>query len=226
MSFELLPKTPAHPSEDLLEEYSFGRVYEPALTEMEEHLLVCVSCQIKLEEVDEYRALMKSAAGTWERDREAFRAGPVSESGTSKRFAITRVPGVLLPGVLAAAVLMAVLVSANIPWRWRSIPPATRVKLMAMRGGSSPGGLADGLAQAPAGNPLDLAMDGANLPPAQGYRLKVVNQSGQEIWSGAATVDGTQLSAHLAAGLRSGVYWVRLYSSSGDFLREFGMRLR
>jgi hypothetical protein len=232
ISFELLPKAPAHPTEDLLEEYSFGRVDEPALADLEEHLLICVSCQIRLEEVDEYKALMKSATSIWEQNPEAFRAGSVSEFGNSefrnsRKFAISWIPGarVLLPSVLVAAILIAVLVSRDIPWRWRLAAPATRVTLTAMRGGGSNGGSADGLAQAPSGNPLDLAIDGANLPPARGYHLNVVNQSGHEIWSGPAIVNGTQLSAHIAAGPRSGVYWIRLYSSSGDFLREFGMRL-
>jgi hypothetical protein len=228
MSFELLPKLPAHPTEELLEEYIFGRVCEPALTDLEEHLLVCVPCQIKLQELDDYTALMKSATGAWDQDRKAFRAGSIPGLGISKKFTIPKIPG---PGVLLAAGLMAVLVSAfsvraHIPWHWQPVAPATSVKLMAMRGGDAKGGQADGLAQAPSGQPLDLAIDGANLPPAPGYRLEVVNQSGHEIWSGAAMVTGTKLSAHIAAGPRSGVYWVRLYSSSGDFLREFGMRLQ
>ncbi len=234
MSFELLPQVPAHPAEELLEEYIFGRVCEPALTALEEHLLVCVPCQIKLKELDDYTALMKSATSAWEQDREAFRAGSVPGLGISRRFTIPKIPGpgVLLPGVLLAAGLTAVVASAvfsgsaHIPWHWQPVSPAASVELMAMRGGNAKGGPTDGLAQAPSGIPLDLAIDGANLPPAPGYRLEVVNQSGHEIWSGAAIVTGTNLSAHIAAGPRSGVYWVRLYSSSGDFLREFGMRLQ
>ena len=100
MSIELLPKAPVHPTEDLLEEYSFGRVYEPALTAVEEHLLICVSCQIKLEELDDYKALMKSATNAWEQDHEAFRAGSVPGLGISKKFTI---PIISVPGALLAA---------------------------------------------------------------------------------------------------------------------------
>ena len=229
MSFELLPQVPAHPTEELLEEYSFRRVCEPALAALEEHLLVCVPCQIKLKELDDYTALMKRATSAWEQDREAFRAGSPTGRGISKRFTIPKIPG---SGVLLAAGLTVVVAGAvfslraHIPWHWQPVSPAASVELMAMRGGNANGGPADGLAQAPSGIPLDLEINGTNLPPAQGYRLTVVNQSGHEIWSGAAIVTGARLSAHIAAGPRSGVYWVRLYSSRGDFLREFGMRLR
>ena len=229
MSFQLLPKIPAHPTEEILEEYIFGRVCEPDLAALEEHLLVCVPCQVKLEELEDYVTLMKSATSAWVRDPEAFRAGYAPAGEISKRFAIPPVSGLR---VLTAAGLAVVLVSVayfaalHNPWHSQPVPQAVTVKLMAMRGGGAKDGTADGLAQAPSGKPLDLAIDGANLPPAPGYRLEVVNQSGQEIWRGAAAVTGTQLSARIPAGPRPGVYWVRLYSSSGDFLREFGMRLQ
>lgn len=229
MSFQLLPKIPAHPTEEILEEYIFGRVYEPALAALEEHLLVCVPCQVKLEELEDYVALMKSATSAWDQDREAFRAGYVPEWGISKRFAIPAVSGLRVlkaAGLTAALAGAAFFATTHAPWHARPVPPAASVKLMAMRGGGAKDGTADGLAEAPSGKPLDLTIDGANLPPATGYRLEVVNQSGHEIWKGAAAVTGTQLSAQIPAGPRPGVYWVRLYSSSGEFLREFGMRLQ
>jgi hypothetical protein len=57
MSLDTLPSVPVHPTEDLLEEYSFGRVLEPALAPLEEHLLDCTLCQERLLAVDEYTRL-------------------------------------------------------------------------------------------------------------------------------------------------------------------------
>ena len=70
MSFPLLSEFAVHPTEELLEEYSFGRVSEPALASLEEHLLVCVPCQNQLEEVDACIALIKNTARVWERDHQ------------------------------------------------------------------------------------------------------------------------------------------------------------
>lgn len=50
-----------HPTEELLEEYCFRRVSEPALTVLEEHLLICGVCQDVVSRLDEYIALMKAA---------------------------------------------------------------------------------------------------------------------------------------------------------------------
>jgi hypothetical protein len=120
---------------------------------------------------------------------------------------------------------MLVFVSANIAWRSQPVPQTATVRLAAFRGGES-----SGISQAPSGRPLDLTADRTNLPPAPGYRVELVSQNGEKIWAGAAEVMGTKLSAHVAAGFRPGVYWVRLYASQApgsrsQLLREYGLRL-
>lgn len=210
MSLDTLPSVPVHPTEDLLEEYSFGRVLEPALAPLEEHLLDCTLCQDRLLAVDEYTALMK--AGIVALDRED------AVSGASPSFAIARAPA-----VLAGAVIL-LLVGVTIGWRLQ--PPAAvvsasamPVQLTALRGGDG-----DGVARAPFGRPLDLTMDRTDLPNASAYRLEVVSSSGQRLWSGAAKVEAQSLSARVTTRLAPGAYWVRLYA--GDQLRrEFGMRV-
>ncbi len=84
MSLDTLPSVPVHPTEDLLEEYSFGRVVEPELAPLEEHLLDCTLCQDRLLAVDEYTALMKAGIAASEREREVTQAAP--------RFAIPSAP--------------------------------------------------------------------------------------------------------------------------------------
>jgi hypothetical protein len=202
-----------HPAEEVLEEYGFGRVREPALTDLEVHLLVCASCQAKLQELDECAALMKAAAARYLRDPQPSRRTPAW-------FPVPRFPASLL---LVAGMLL-VAIGAGIAWRWRSVPLTATVQLAALRGGVSEG--SGSLAPGPANRPLDLAVNAASLPPAIGYRLEMVDQSGRTLWTGQAKIAGAQLSAHIPSGPRAGIYWVRLYTSNNELLREFGMRLR
>src|SRR5277367_2058230 len=51
-----------HISEELLEYYSLQQLSEDRLAPVEEHLLVCESCQTRLTQVDNYVAAMKIAA--------------------------------------------------------------------------------------------------------------------------------------------------------------------
>ena len=210
MSLDTLPSVPVHPTEDLLEEYSFGRVVEPALASIEEHLLDCTLCQDRLLAVDEYTTLMKAGIAAIEREREV--------TGALPRFAMPGAP------VLFAAAVMLVLVGVAIGWRLQpsaAVASASTmtVKLTALRGGDG-----DGLARAPFGRPLDLTFDRTDLPTALAYRLEVVSSSGHRLWSGAAQVEPQSLSARVTRRLAPGVYWVRLYAG-GQLRREFGLRV-
>jgi hypothetical protein len=210
MSLDTLPSVPVHPTEDLLEEYSFGRVLEPELARIEEHLLDCTLCQGRLLAVDEYTALMKAGIAAMKREHEATRPSPTSQYMGA-------------PVVFAAAVML-VLVGVTIGWRLQpssTVASTSRmtVKLTALRGGDG-----DGVARAPFGRPLDLTVDRTDLPAASAYRLEVVSSSGHPLWRGAAQIAGQSLSARVTTGLTPGAYWVRLYS--GDQLRrEFGLRV-
>jgi len=213
MSLDTLPSVPVHPTEDLLEEYSFGRVLEPALAPLEEHLLDCTLCQARLLAVDEYTALMKAGIAAIERERAAT-------STPSTRFVFPRMPG--FPVVVGAAVML-VLVGVTIGWRLQpslaSTSAATAVKLSALRGGDG-----EGVAHAPFGRLLVLTVDRTDLPLALAYRLEVVSSTGRPLWSGAAQIAPRSLSARVTTRLAPGAYWVRLYA--GDQLRrEFGLRI-
>jgi len=43
------------------------------------------------------------------------------------------------------------------------------------------------------------------------------------MWSGNVRMADQNLSIRVNAPLRAGAYWVRLYSSAGELLREFGL---
>jgi hypothetical protein len=214
MSSNILPSVGVHPSEEVLEEYSFGRIPEPALAALEEHLLICPVCQSQLLAVDDYKALMKSGIVRFERVREASVAH-------SPRFWFPRLPGGI--NVFLAAAVLLVVSTTVIAWRMyltaAAVSPAATVRLIALRGDE-----ADASASAPANRPLNLVIDRTDLPSSLSYRLEIVSSSGRQIWSGIARVADEAISAEAAARFESGVYWVRLYS--GDrLLREFRLHI-
>lgn len=51
-----------HSSADILERYSLGCLGEPDLGRLEEHLLVCEACQVRLEQVDGFVGAIQAAA--------------------------------------------------------------------------------------------------------------------------------------------------------------------
>src|SRR5882724_11331685 len=75
-----------HPSDDELELYSMGRISEPDSVGVEEHLLICVSCQDRLRESDEFVALMK------ETTKEIVRREAESLTGSAEQRAGFRFP--------------------------------------------------------------------------------------------------------------------------------------
>src|SRR5213592_3377080 len=50
-----------HPQDETFELYALGRLQEPELGQLEEHLLVCDGCQDKLDEATEFVSVMKGA---------------------------------------------------------------------------------------------------------------------------------------------------------------------
>jgi len=55
-----------HASENALEEYALGRLLEPELASLEEHLLLCDECRERLRAVDEFIQMLRvglAAAG-------------------------------------------------------------------------------------------------------------------------------------------------------------------
>jgi hypothetical protein len=50
-----------HISEETLEKYAFGRAPDAHRPPLDQHLLVCPTCQIRLQELEEYIEVMKAA---------------------------------------------------------------------------------------------------------------------------------------------------------------------
>jgi len=231
MSTDARPSVLIHATEELLEEYTFGRVREPQFGWLEEHLLICPRCRLELDGIEEYKAFMKAGLASFESERLAGRGdSPTGQDSAVDRGAGSRralSPPFAWRGILArnllAAVWLLVLAGTAVVWRMQSSPaaisPVVTIKLMALRGG---GGDA---VRAPSGRSLDLVFDRTDLPADLSYRAEVVNSSGRQMWSGSVRIAGQHLSIRVDRALGTGAYWVRLYSLAGQLLREFGLNV-
>lgn len=231
MSSDARPSILVHATEELLEEYSFGRIREPQLGWLEEHLLICPRCQGALDDIDEYKVFMKAGLAFFESERRDA-AGALNSTALADfpgrpaaglRNAISHhFPGPRIPAtkhLLAAAWLFVLAGSAGV-WRMQSsveTAPVATIGLIALRGG------AGDVAPAPSGRPLELVFNRRDLPADLSYWAEVVHSSGRQMWSGSVRIADQNLSIRVDRPLRAGTYWVRLYSSTGQLLREFGL---
>lgn len=195
-----------HPSDDDLEQYSLGRLGEEQSTPLEEHLLVCDACRRRVEEFDEFVAVMRAAL----RESEGGQPAP------ARPFALLRWLAALPKPVWAGAMAAALAAVLLVPWRQQAPAEAYAVQLEALRAASS-------AAVAPAGRPLVLDVDFTGLELERDYRLEIVDASGAGVWSGSVRPAAERAPVTLGRSLRRGQYWVRIYEPSGDLLREFGL---
>ena len=184
-----------HLDEDQAERYSMGVLSEQEEARVEEHLLVCENCRKQVTEADAYAGEMRSACV------EIENAAP-----RPKRLWLVSRP----VWALAAAVVLA---AGMFLFLGRSKVAPVAVQLAAVRGGHVG-------AVAPAGAPLILFADTNGLPQTGGYRLELVDSVGRKVWDGAFQAGGVQ-----APRQDPGVYFVRLKSSSGEVLREYGLEV-
>jgi hypothetical protein len=192
-----------HLEEEQAEKYSMGCFTAMELAPIEEHLLICAACRAKVASHDDFAVAMKTAASQLMREPKRPRA---------RLFFFPR----LIP-IAAAAGLILVLAGVGTRVVSHNRVPAFAVSLQAVRGvlvGN----------QAPAGRPLILQLDLAELPQAA-YRVEVVDASGVVVWKGIGLPSPANSTAVAIHGLNAGVYFVRVYASSGGLLREYGLEV-
>jgi hypothetical protein len=190
----------SHPSEEILEEYVFHRLPEALTAQVEEHLLICHSCQDAVQETDGFVFDLKAA----DRDPDiVYDPRPRAKQAGW---------GWGLAPVLALAVLTLVVVEKQVQ------EPSTpvSVSLTSLRG-------LNPLTAAPAGKPLQLDMNAPDLKSGKQYRVEVVDATGYTVWKGAVTGTDGKLVATMPKPLGRGMYWVRLYGADSELLREFGI---
>jgi anti-sigma factor RsiW len=200
-----------HAPEEMLEEYSRGRLPEAEAECLEEHLLVCPQCQDQLAEVDAFVDAARQAAARLQME-------PQARNWRALWQWLAR------PAPLAMATGVAILLAGAVVV-WRTGPrnePVVSVYLQAVRGGE---GLLN--AHAPVDKRLRLRLDPAGLPALGSYRLQIVDTRGTGVFEAEARRDAGEISAQVTTRLAAGRYWVRLYEprSPGPLLREFGLAI-
>jgi hypothetical protein len=188
-----------HLDDSQIEAYCLGKIPEPELTELEEHLLTCESCQQRVTEGDAYLRSMQNASSR-------VRAG---EQKPPKAWAASG----LIP-VLGFALVVAGF-GAFLRMNQEGAGPRVPVALEVTRG-------AGVLAQAPAGRSLLLNPGLDGVPALAAYRLQMVDRNGKRVFQ-AVFIPGKGAEA---PSLASGIYFVRLYSLPGILLREYALEIR
>lgn len=210
-----------HLTEDAIESYSLGRLPDPDSEILEEHVLLCASCQDRLQQMDEFIAAFKVASAKMRREP----LGSESELPAVERLRrklLTLWHAFTPAYALGTAIVAAALVVAILP---RSAPPPVEpalIELNAMRG------MVPVVAPAPGGVPLELSLDLTGLPPSAKLRVELAGSNGLSLWTATVARPAVdKLSVRPDFQPASGLYWVRLYDTSGDqpLLREFGLRL-
>ena len=203
-----------HASDEDLERYTLGGLSEDEQAEFEEHLILCYSCQERLDETDVFVRSVQTAAAK-------LRTAPAP----NKEWFRWRLPRLLmLPTPVWALATATVLVLGLVVLRpGAKLPmagsPPVAVVLETQRG-------VEASTSAPWGRPLELEMRLKGLPAQASYGLELVDAAGTRLWQTTASPQGDKLVARCDSRLPPGQYWVRILELSGksELLREFGLR--
>ena len=196
-----------HADEEQLERYSLSALEETDLARVEEHLLICETCRERLEEADVYATAMRGAAQSLRMETQFRARQPVKP---------------WFPLWSDALAVGFVLLAFALAWGpWREGKPAGGLPVAILLETTR-----DSRTQtAPVSRPLLLTADLQQLAGYPAYRLEVVDATGHRVTGSPPTPGSGKLSLLIPGGLARGAYYVRLYAASGEFLREFGLRV-
>jgi hypothetical protein len=209
-----------HISERNFEEYCLSRVRGTDLEELEDHLLVCSQCQIRLHETDFYVRTMRQAMV--ELAREEAARGDHGFFNLARKI-LLRMGGPLPMGGLVAVSALALLLGVGPLLSTYSKGWPVTVSLESARGGD-----AELTARAPERTPLALSLDLTGLPLEASYQVRLVDAKGTQVLEAVSRPTKGRLVVSLHSRLRRGSYWVRLYDRNDPrtALREYGLRLQ
>ena len=203
-----------HLEEDVLEAYSLGRIAEDEAASLEEHLLICRTCQERLERTDDFVRAFRMAVRT---SPETPKAEP-----PRSRYGALCSAAWLRPAPMAAALALAAIAVVALAPRPADLAQPAEAHLTALRGA----GGETGPSVVPADRPLRLELDVKALPAAS-YRIQLADARGRQVWESAApaAVELGHVRASVPHAIPAGLYWVRLYDpATGALAREYGLR--
>jgi hypothetical protein len=191
----------SHETDEQLELYGLGRLTEPRVAIVEQHLVVCEACQESLNDVETFALAM----------RQAIAGGSKSQGFQSwfewLRFRGLRQPALAWAGGFATLVFVAGLYLHSD----RTVVPFASLQLTAIRGD---------LQTSAAAAETDITL--ADAPDLLALRAEVVDATGEAVWSGAFE-NGHKIK--LVKKVTPGTYFVRLYDGAGKLLHEYGFRV-
>jgi hypothetical protein len=190
-----------HQTDEQLELYALGRLQEPWVAEVEEHLLVCAACQERVDDLEAYAFAMRQAIST----------EPAESSHWLTRFQHSwlKMPALTWAGCLAATVLAVTLYLQSTPY----LAPIATLQLTAMRG-----------AMPSVGPSRETDITLADAPSGGALRAEIVDAAGSTIWNGSLETQTHRIA--LARKLAPGDYFVRLFDNGGKLLHEYGFQVR
>ena len=210
-----------HISDAALENYSLDHLAEPELEVVEEHILICPTCQDRLTEVDEFVRSFRLAHAHLEEVGSDGRP-TVGEGWLAEPVSVVYAPhqAWFQKPAAWAGLAFAVGLLAMIPVLNRAGQPSntvTRVALVAQRGNA-------GLAEVPPGRvALKLDLRGVNEDP---LRIEVATWDGRRLWSRSLGLAEAIESVLPEMRFTQGQYWIRV-RAEGDpaLLREFSLKV-
>ena len=194
-----------HLAEEEIEKYSMATASEEETARVEEHLLICETCQRRLARADDYIRAMQTAARQLREEAQKPAIG--------RNFFYRLIP------VFSAAclIVLVAIIGMRLAGRRTAVPPLA-ISLEATRG--------DGIeAKAVAGRSLMLNLDVSGVTSQSSYQVEVVDRLGNRVWNGTAAGHDSRATA-MVLEREPGIYFIRLYASSGDLLREYGLEVR
>jgi len=204
----------SHPSEEILEEYVLLRLPQTLAVQIEEHLLICPSCQDAAGATEQFVSALRAAVRY---PNVAPYPAPDWSPIRSRGRRVARAFGRLASSPMLAPVLLLAILGLLVILRHPHTPlEPVAVSLSSLRG-------LDPQSQVPSGKPLQLKIEAPDLSLGKEYRVEVVDTAGGVVWKGAVMPTDGKLAATMPQPLGNGMYWVRLYGANSELLREFGL---
>ena len=210
-----------HISDAALENYSLDHLAEPELEVVEEHILICPTCQDRLTEIDDFVRAFRLAHAHLEE------VGPDGRPTVGEGWLVEPTSVVYAPhqawfqkpavwvGLAFAVGLLAMIPVLNRAFQQPGT--VTTISLVAQRGAAS-------LAEVPQGRvALQLDLRGVNEDP---LRIEVATWDGRKLWSRSVGLAEAIESISPEMRFTEGQYWIRV-RAEGDtaLLREFSLKV-
>jgi hypothetical protein len=200
-----------HQTDERLELYALGRLPEPWVAEVEEHLLVCAACQERVDDLESYALAMRQAIVT-EPAKSPRRLWSFAQSRFEQSWfeqSWLKMPVLAWAGGLASILFAVALYLQFVP----HLAPVASLQLTAMRG-----------AMPAVGPSRETDITLADAPSAAALRAEIVDATGSTVWSGVPEPRTHKIA--LTRQLAPGNYFVRLFDDGSKLLHEYGFQVK